>query len=268
MTPITVAPNINSAPVSFPYTEGLPIVVDEWQLYRAHVDAMPGPPDDQLRLAIEAGAVKEFDCDGSTLILEIPGHVELGAAVVALDEPLVAALRPTPAWSPYGTVWPHNHCYEIEALPDVAATVARYIVAAHEAGLLVRWTEALPQIPPPIWLDALTIAEGLDARPDQIAIDYDPHAGCEPENLGLDQLRGWCDDRGVDLVAIVMGAGATDNETFLGRAWLHWRELATLVSWDRVIVQSWLPDHAVPATNTLVRIAQQIRWFEEAGVDP
>jgi len=211
-------------------------------------------------LAVEAGCVKEWDCQGAANRALLPALAAAGASWVSLDEPLVAGVRPF--WQ-HGTPWPSGHCVEKAEAPAVLAAVEQYIGEARRAGLRVNWIEAWPQHPMDWIIEQMTRCHG---RPDRVTLDLDPYAtvGVTQMHAAVSSMRDWCGER-IDLAGIVTGHRAQPHPRdwdFIGRAWRHWEWLRTAGPWDRIVVQSWHPDPAIPQTDTLIRVAMQIDWME------
>lgn len=281
MIPITIAPNVNSAPP----TQLPPAGVDEWQLYSHALDRHVPPG---CRLLVEAGAVKEGDrCDGAACraeLRDVIGTSTRGVRMVSLDEPLVAAVRP---FGPHGYPWPHGHCVDKDQVDVVTDRIADYLSLLPELGLEANWIISSQQHPINWTLDQIGIAaykSGVAIT--RLTVDWNPYAQpAELMALDIHAARLWCQDAGIELAAIVMahpphGFRWPSDPTradllFFGYAYKHYAQLAAAGPWDRFVVQSWVHHDAavphresvdaktIPSTDTLLGVAGRIAWMQE-----
>lgn len=136
-------------------------------------------------LAIEAGALKEFDCDGSKLreaMKTAVRRVEDAGGVVAafsMDEPLTG--------NTIDNAQGISCDLPLSACVDV---MAAYITLANSLGCLCNWLEAWPRIPLQALKDALRQLNARDALPHALHVDINYHE-CEQQHISASQIAAF-----------------------------------------------------------------------------
>ncbi len=240
-----------------------------------------------VKLSVEAGALKEYDCQGEKHLEELDRmHAKLENQLwaVAIDEPLVAGCNsPRNYWG--------KTCYERDKLHEVSQVAAKYIKRAHSYGVRAHLIEAYPD--PHDWLGTmktyLEMVCEID-KPDRFVIDLnwtgvDNNApkrawwqklfGLQADRADYDarvaddlrEMKVFCREQWIELGLIIGSPHIARNGMTQGGFVQSSREQKQRfpVTPYATMVQSWEhePDMGWPDLATLEQIAWETK--QEAG---
>lgn len=205
-----------------------------------------------IKIAIETGSVKPYDCereneDEIVQTKRAIGNVQSSGGIVsyiAMDEPFATG-------QPANQPWADNTLSCNLTVQENAKRVKTYVdsVMAEYPGVQIGDIEPYP------YFSAQQIQEFIQAMLDNgtrlafFHLDYDPNNDAQDQAGDIRALKNFCRQRGIPFGVIIIGANGSSNETSASGFLLHASRIQNIIGihdQDHILLESWAESFIQP----------------------